>query len=82
MMRKTKLFPAFIGAAFFFSAAIVGCNNNGDSKSTKDSTTVKMSDTTKMMSKDTMMKKDSMPMDTSSVNKMKPRPIVPGNSGN
>ena len=61
-MRKTKLFPALIVGAFFFSAAIVGCNNNGDSKDSKKDSTTTMTTT----SKDTSMKmsKDTMKMDT------------------
>ena len=78
-MRKTKLFPALIVGAFFFSAAIVGCNGSGDSKDTKDSTTVKTTDTMKMVApKDTMMKKDTMKMDTNAVKTMGKKPIVPG----
>lgn len=68
MIRKAKFFPVIIMGAFFFSIAIAGCNNEGDSKEVKkDSTTVIKTDT--MAPK---MKVDTAKMDTMKVPDKKP----------
>ena len=68
MIKKAKFFHVILTGAFFFSIAIAGCNNEGDSKEVKkDSTT-----TVKPDSSSKMAPKDTMKMDTSKMPVKKP----------